>query len=93
MRLYGHTWICGHVNPVLLPLRNSWQVLCTTPSAVVDWLAITLAMSLSSCLLLVNVYPVVSEHAVASSKLLAIALVGSQIAFGLSMKLYFFLKM
>ena len=57
-----------------------------------DWLATSIAMALSACLLLVNVYPALNEHAPASSKVLAAALAGSQVTFGLTMKLFFFRK-
>jgi hypothetical protein len=52
------------------------QVLCTTPSAALDWLAVSIAMALSSCQLLVNVYPALNEHAPASSKVLALFTAG-----------------
>jgi hypothetical protein len=68
------------------------QVLCTTPSTALDWVAVIIATTASSCLLLVNVYPAINEHAAASSKLLALFLIGTQVAFGLTLKLFFFLK-
>lgn len=67
-------------------------VLCTTPSAALDWLVVAIAMGLSSALLVANVYPALNEHAAASSKLLAAFLAGTQVAFGFTLKVFFFKK-
>lgn len=68
-------------------------LLCLTPSAVVDWIAIVLAASASAGLLLVNSYPLVAEHAGPSAKRVALAMGCVQLTFGLVLKLYFFSRL
>lgn len=66
------------------------QVLCVIPSAIVRWVLVGTACSLSGYFLLANVYPVLATAEAKATRALAILIAVLHIALALTFKVLFF---